>query len=160
MTQPSTRRLPARMATLAALALGTAVLLAAPASQATIYEWTLNGNKYATDRPPPPGAKLIRVRQTESRRPAEESDLSTPPPAAPSAARGSSSDVQQVQQDVAKAQTERCKKAKQRYESYVVAQRLYRPAQPGQQPEYLSDAELAEARVSAKREMDTSCAGQ
>ena len=53
-------------------------LLAPVAVAGTIYEWTLNGQKFASDRPPPPGAKLIRVQQDRASQPAAKP---TPKPA-------------------------------------------------------------------------------
>ena len=149
------RKLPLALGAL--FALGN--LLGAPvAAGGTIYEWTLNGQKYATDRPPPPGAKLVRVTQ-------ERSGPSNPP-AAPRPATGAStapapdleSTARQVAQDVAKVQSDRCAEARQRYTNYLQAQRLFKPG-PNNERQYLTDAELSAARVNAQREMDQACQG-
>ena len=61
------RQLLAASVTAVALLLTAGGALLAPAAVAsTIYEWTMNGQKFASDRPPPPGAKLIRVQQEHS----------------------------------------------------------------------------------------------
>lgn len=137
------------------LALGT--LLGMPVAHGgTIYEWTLNGQKYATDRPPPPGAKLIRVTQDR---------VTTPAPAPaprPTAAAGAAppaeleATARQVAQDVAKVRNDRCAEARERYNNYLQAQRLFKPG-PNNERQYLTDAELSAARVNAKREMDQAC---
>lgn len=141
-------------------------LLASPAVAGTIYEWTLNGQKYASDRPPPPGAKLIRVQQDRATaRPAP------PAPPAPSQAvagangaaaplpAGDAAAARQVQQDLAKVQGDRCTETRERYNTYLQAQRLFKPG-PNNERQYLTDAELAAARVNAKREMDAACKAQ
>ena len=56
----------------------------------------------------------------------------------------------------AKARAENCKKATERYNSYVTSQRLFRTGPNGQR-QYLTDAELSLARVSAKKDMDQFC---
>jgi hypothetical protein len=138
---------------------GGAMLLAAPALAGTIYEWTLNGQKYASDRPPPPGAKLIRVQQDRP----QQATRPTPPPAngATNAATaalpaGDAAAARQVQQDLAKLQGDRCAETRERYNTYLQAQRLFKPG-PNNERQYLTDAELSAARVNAKREMDAAC---
>ncbi len=49
-----------------------------------------------------------------------------------------------------------CEKAKQRYESYSQAHRLYSPAADGERV-YLSDAEIDQARLEAKQAVDEWC---
>ncbi len=146
------------LASVALVLAAGSVLLAAPALAGTIYEWTLNGQKYASDRPPPPGAKLIRVQQDRGQPAARP----TPPPATAGAngaalqPAGDAAAARQVQQDLAKVQTDRCTETRERYNTYLQAQRLFKPG-PNNERQYLTDAELAAARVNAKREMDTAC---
>jgi hypothetical protein len=64
-----------------------------------------------------------------------------------------------VAQDLANSRTERCKKAREIYEQRINSQRLYRPGKDGER-EYLSEAELAQARVDARKEMDSICGPQ
>jgi len=143
----------------AAMLVGIVVLPAAPALAGTIYEWTLNGQKYASDRPPPPGAKLIRVQQDRAQaarptppRPAQNTNGAAPAGATPADA----ATARQVQQDLAKVQTDRCTETRERYNTYLQAQRLFKPG-PNNERQYLTDAELSAARVNAKREMDAAC---
>lgn len=149
-----------RLAIAATLLLtGGATLLAAPAVAGTIYEWTLNGQKYASDRPPPPGAKLIRVQQD---RPQQTTRAATPPAngatngATAALPAGDAAAARQVQQDLAKMQGDRCAETRERYNTYLQAQRLFKPG-PNNERQYLTDAELSAARVNAKREMDAAC---
>jgi len=138
-------------------------LLAPTAVASTIYEWTLNGQKFASDRPPPPGAKLIRVQQDHNSRTAAKP---APQPAAAAAnsaaavnAANDAAIARQVQQDLNKTQSDLCNDARERYQSYLTAQRLFKPG-PNQERQYLTDAELTSVRVNAKRDMDTACKSQ
>ena len=141
-----------------AMLFGGAVLPATPVMANTIYEWTLNGQKYASDRPPPPGAKLIRVQQdrTQTARPSAPQPQNTNVAAPASATPADAATARQVQQDLAKVQTDRCAETRERYNTYLQAQRLFKPG-PNNERQYLTDAELSEARINAKREMDAAC---
>jgi hypothetical protein len=158
------RPLVAASVTSVALLLTAGGALLAPAAVAsTIYEWTLNGQKFASDRPPPPGAKLIRVQQDHN------SGTAAKPAAQPAAAAANSAaavnaandaaTARQVQQDLNKTQSDLCNDARERYQSYLTAQRLFKPG-PNQERQYLTDAELTSVRVNAKRDMDTACKPQ
>ena len=147
--------------TLAIALLGFGSLLVSPAGLGgTIYEWTLNGQKYATDRPPPPGAKVIRVTQGRAGATAPAQRPATAAASANTATGPASDDAARtVAQDLAKVQTDQCAEARERYNTYLQAQRLFKPG-PNNERQYLTDAELAEARVNAKRAMDTACAAR
>jgi hypothetical protein len=158
------RPLVAASVTAVALLLTAGGALLAPAAVAsTIYEWTLNGQKFASDRPPPPGAKLIRVQQEHSSQPATKPAPQSAAAAANSAAAVNAANdaatARQVQQDLNKTQSDRCNDARERYQSYLTAQRLFKPG-PNQERQYLTDAELTTVRVNAKRDMDTACKSQ
>lgn len=60
----------------------------------------------------------------------------------------------------AEDRAKRCTEARQRYESYMNARRLYAPGDAEGDRRYLSDAEIDEARANAKRTMDEFCSGQ
>ena len=51
---------------------------------------------------------------------------------------------------------EQCKKARERFDTYTMSQRLFEE-QPGGERRYLSDAEIDAARASAKASMDVLC---
>ena len=61
-----------------------------------------------------------------------------------------------VQKDLASTRAEQCKKAQDEYKTAIESRRLYRMGKNGER-EYLSDAELSEARVNAKKAVDSSC---
>ena len=158
------RPLVAASVTSVALLLTAGGALLAPAAVAgTIYEWTLNGQKFASDRPPPPGAKLIRVQQDRATPPAAKATPQPATAAANSAAAASAADdaatARQVQKDLNKTQADLCNDARERYQTYLTAQRLFKPG-PDKERQYLTDAELTTVRVNAKRDMDTACKSQ
>lgn len=61
-----------------------------------------------------------------------------------------------VQKDVANAKVKQCKEAQDRYQRYVESRRLFRETKDGKR-EYLTDQQLADARVKAKQAVDESC---
>jgi len=99
-----------------------------------------NQGKECSDRPWP-GAITVHTPN-----PGEPQPASTPAEAQRSA----------VQKDVAATRAEQCKAAKEKYEKSIEARRLYRLGKDGER-EYLSDAEVDEARLAAKQELDTAC---
>jgi hypothetical protein len=67
--------------------------------------------------------------------------------------------AEQVAKDLEATRLERCKQARTAYESTINSRRLYRDKDGGQR-EYLSDAESAQARVDARKQMDAICGPQ
>ncbi|MSQ91417.1 MAG: DUF4124 domain-containing protein [Gammaproteobacteria bacterium] len=61
-----------------------------------------------------------------------------------------------VQKDVSNAKAKQCKEAQERYQRYVESRRLFRDTPDGKR-EYLTDKQLAEARVHAKQSVDEYC---
>lgn len=64
-----------------------------------------------------------------------------------------------VAKDLEASRAERCKKARDLYQTSINSQRLYRPAADGKR-EYLSDAELAQQRIEAAKAVETICGPQ
>jgi len=64
--------------------------------------------------------------------------------------------VNAVQQDVSRSREEQCKKAQEQYKTAVESQRLYRVGKDGER-EYLTDVELTEARVNARKAVNELC---
>jgi len=134
--------------------------LATVAAAETVYKWVDTGGQvHYTDRPPTEsGAKLIGVFDRalileedeeaviESSPPAEEEPAGSTP-ASTSAA---------VERDVQQARSAQCKQAQERYKNYVESQRLFRQTPDGKR-EYLSDAELSQARIDARKAVDELC---
>ncbi len=142
--------------------------LALTASAGTVYKWVdTQGQVHYTDRPPSAAdARVIAVYEEHSgeAEPTADSPPGDEPPADAEGADDASpaaetpptrEQVAAVQQDVAKLRAERCKKAQDRYKSYVESQRLYR-MKDGKR-EYLTEAELTAARANAKRDVDENC---
>lgn len=139
-------------------------LCASPPAEANVYKWKdVQGRVHYTDKPPPPDGTLISIEPTWYAR-----RDGAPPPAraaAPSSATAPDASTpaadaalrNAVQSDVANVRTEQCKKAQERYQNYVVSRRLFKEGEKGERI-YLTDAELTEARLNAKREMDETCA--
>ncbi len=63
---------------------------------------------------------------------------------------------QAVNKDVAAKRAEDCKAAKEKYQQTIDAHRIYKVNKAGER-EYLSDAELDQARLNARTQMDRSC---
>jgi Domain of unknown function (DUF4124) len=55
------------------------------------------------------------------------------------------------------AKARRCEEARQRYESYMIAQRLYEPGATEDERRYLTDAEIDDARAKAQQLMNEFC---
>jgi len=64
-----------------------------------------------------------------------------------------------VAKDLEASRAERCKKAREVYQTSINSQRLYRPAADGKR-EYLSDAELAQQRIDSAKAVETICGPQ
>ena len=63
-----------------------------------------------------------------------------------------------VAKDLEATRTERCKNARAEYDRSINARRLYR--ENGGERQYLSDAEIAQARVDARKAVDSICGPQ
>lgn len=61
-----------------------------------------------------------------------------------------------VDKDVANKRADDCKQAKEKYEEAITAHRIYKLGKDGER-QYLSDAELDQARFNARQQMERSC---
>jgi hypothetical protein len=61
-----------------------------------------------------------------------------------------------VQEDLTKKRAEQCKEATERYDRSIAARRLYRDGKNGERI-WLTDAEIEQARVEARRDRDAVC---
>jgi hypothetical protein len=134
-------------------------------AQAVVYKWAdAQGRIHYSDRPPEGDAKLISVENIYSRPRAggERSQPAAAPTttaATATAAGATPATVQkQVANDVAKANADGCKAARERYDSFVRSRRVYKEGPNGERL-YLSDQELATARIDARKDVDDNCAG-
>lgn len=67
--------------------------------------------------------------------------------------------AEQVSKDLETTRAERCKKARADYDTSINSRRMYREKEGGER-EYLNDAELAQARVDARKSVDAICGPQ
>jgi hypothetical protein len=70
------------------------------------------------------------------------------------------SDAKKARELTAEDRAKRCIEARQRYESVMSARRLYSPGATEGERNYLSDAEIDQARANAKQAMDELCRDQ
>jgi hypothetical protein len=139
---------------------------AAAHAQSEVWGWQDAQGKWHYSDVPVQGAKLIKKSTRSTQAPGAPGaagagsaggtaaalaagDAASTRLAAEAAARG-------VQADLDKSRAEQCKQASERYDKMIAARRLYKETAPGQRA-YLSDAELAQARVDARRERDEAC---
>jgi len=141
------------------------------ASADNYYKWSDDhGQIHYSDLPPSqPGAKILGIFNKESSVIDEETgddqgdnaDNDNGPTVLPSGNDTSEPPVDNeamaaVQKDVSNAKAKQCKEAQDRYQRYVESRRLFRETKDGKR-EYLTDQQLAEARVHAKQAVDESC---
>jgi hypothetical protein len=118
-----------------------------------------NQGRDCSDRPSP-NATVVHINSTPTSvaNDSAPADTSAKPPT-PSSADARLKDNatrQAVQKDVAVNRAEQCKQAQDKYQKAVAARRVYRLNKAGER-EYLSDAEMEQARVDAKLEVDRTC---
>ncbi len=134
----------------------------------TVYKWVdSRGQIYYTDLPPTQAdAKVLGIYHQESDvldegEEGDEGDGGEEPSTPTSDNESTEPTVDRqamaaVQADVANEKGKQCKEAQERYQRYVESRRLFRETADGQR-EYLTDEELAEARVRAKQSVDEYC---
>ncbi|HET8692936.1 MAG TPA: DUF4124 domain-containing protein [Steroidobacteraceae bacterium] len=143
--------------------------VAAVATAETVYKWVDSGGQiHYTDLPPRQGdARILGVYQQEAGTVDEEAggvteegsdDSAGSPPEQPTTPEPPPSEAAEraAAADAAKAKVEQCKKAQDRYETYLNSRRLFRETPDGKR-EYLTDKELSDARARAKQAVDDYC---
>lgn len=141
----------------------TASLLLSVQAQADVYKYTdEKGNIHYTDKPVTLPAERLNVQSKRTdlvelqARQAEEQERMNAANQARQQTSEQNADRRQAAELSATAKAEQCKKARERYDSYMNSQRLYEQLPDGER-RYLSDAELDAARASAKASMDVLC---
>jgi hypothetical protein len=144
-----------------------ASFIAMTAQAGNVYKYVdAHGNTLYTDKPIP-GAILVSTGETKP--PEAKSQSYAAQQAAQNAnlaasnqriadSQSDSRAAADVAKDLAASRAERCKQARSNYDKSINSLRLYR--EKDGQREYLSDAELAQARVDAKKQVDTICGPQ
>ena len=155
---------------LVAAAATFAFAFAASLAQADVWRWKDAQNKWHYSDVPVEGAELIKstVRlptlQSGAPEPSADGGQNAAPPVDRVAANGAAAadrvateaTARQVQQDITRKRAEQCKEATSRYEKSIASRRLYREGKNGDRV-YLTEAELAQARVDARTDRDTAC---
>jgi hypothetical protein len=147
---------------LRSLAFCAALMLSAVAS-AAVYKWVdAEGNVHYSDLPPSDKAQIVdiisrptnrervaaRVASTEQQRQGASQDEAKQ--------KADQATQQAVNADVAKSRAKQCEEAKERYRIAVDSHKLYKQGKNGER-EYLNDAELSQARLDARRNLEESC---
>lgn len=144
---------------LAALTLAVVAVTA----QADVYKFVdEQGRVQYTDKPQTLPAERLNVRSQKSdpaatqARAEEERKRLEASNRARQTGSANAADQRDAAELNAKDRAERCTKARERYDNYMMSQRLYEPLPDGGR-RYLTDAELDTARASAKATMDELC---
>jgi hypothetical protein len=150
------------------IAVITGVLACASAQAGDVYKYVdAQGRTMYTDKPMP-GAERV---STGSQRPPEVAAQSYAAQQAASNrtlantnqriadAKTDSRIAANVAKDLEATRAERCKQARTAYQSSITTRRMYRDSPDGQRV-YLNDAELAQQRVDAAKQVEAICGPQ
>lgn len=145
----------------------TLLLAAAGAQAGEVYKTTdAQGRPIYTDKPPTLPAQKLGVQSTstdaaevQKRYDAQMKQYGAAQQAQADAAK-KAADARQATEMTAEDRAKRCIEARQRYESYMNARRLYEPGAAEGDRRYLDSAEIDAARANAKQAMDDLCRGQ
>ena len=137
--------------------------LAAGTAIADVYKYKdEKGNIQYTDKPPSLPAERLNVQsqRTDVVAAQERAQAASQSSAASAASRAAASNSRAEQKAAeelsAKDKTDRCIKARERYDRYMNSPKLYEQDEKGER-RYLDSAELDAARASAKASMDVMC---
>lgn len=145
----------------------TLLLAAAGAWAGEVYKTTdAQGRPVYTDKPPSLPAERLNVQsattdvvEVQKRYEAQMKQYGGAEQAAGDAAR-KAADARKAREITAEDRARRCIEARQRYESYMNARRLYEPGASEGERRYLDSGEIDAARANAKQAMDELCSGQ
>jgi hypothetical protein len=142
------------------LAFCAALTLSAVAA-AAVYKWVdAEGRVHYSDRPPSDEAQIVNIvsRPTNRERMAARSSTEQKQrdTAGQDQAKQQKADQAAVNSDVAKSRAKQCEEAKERYRIAVDSHKLFKQGKNGER-EYLSDSELSQARLDARRNLEESC---
>jgi hypothetical protein len=151
----------------ALLTAATLLLAAAGAHAGEVYKTTdAQGRPVYTDKPPSLPAERLNVQsastdvvEVQKRYESQMKQYGAEDQAEGDAAK-KAADTRKAQEMTAEDRARRCIEARQRYESYMNARRLYEPGSSEGERRYLDSAEIDAARANAKQAMDDLCSGQ
>ncbi|HEX9773408.1 MAG TPA: DUF4124 domain-containing protein [Steroidobacteraceae bacterium] len=148
------------------LTLLVAMLVAGGAQASDVYKTTdPKGQPVYTDRPATLPAQRVDVRTQSTdevdvqQRYDEQMKSYAEADKARTAKATDAADAAKAADLSATAKARRCEEARQRYESYMNARRLYEPGADESERRYLSDAEIDDAREKAMKVMNEFCSG-
>lgn len=146
--------------------LALALLLAAGAQAGDVYVTKdAQGHPIYTDTPATIPAQKVGIASastdpaTVQKRYADQMKQYAAEDASASKAAAGADDPAKAKQLSAEDKAKRCAEARQRYQSYMDAHRLYEDGPDGQR-RYLTSEEIDASRASAKQVMDQFCSGQ
>jgi len=146
--------------------LALALLLAAGAQAGDVYVTKdAQGRPIYTDTPATIPAQKVGIASTSTdpatvqKRYADQMKQYATDDASASKAAAGADDPAKAKQLSAEDKAKRCADARQRYQSYMDAHRLYEDGPDGQR-RYLTSEEIDASRASAKQVMDQFCSGQ
>jgi hypothetical protein len=150
----------------ALLTAATLLLAAAVAHAGEVYKTTdAQGRPVYTDKPPSLPAERLSVQsaptdvvEVQKRYESQMKQYGAADKAEADAAK-KAADARKAQEMTAEDRAKRCVEARQRYESYMNARRLYEPGAAEGERRYLDSVEIDAARASAKQAMDELCSG-
>jgi hypothetical protein len=132
-------------------------------ASADVYKWVdTQGRVHYSDRPDVEGAERVAVASRRSnpetiveRTDAENAQRQQAATQTADQQREQAT-TQAVEKDLAKTRETQCKDAKEQYRVAIESQKLYRIGKDGER-QYLTSAEIDEARMNARRAMDELC---
>jgi hypothetical protein len=147
------------------LTLLVAMLVAAGATQASdVFKTTdSSGRPVYTDRPATLPAERLDVRSNTTdkvevqQRYDEQMKTYSEADKAQTAKPAENTDLTQAKEASAAAKVRRCEEARQRYEQYMNARRLYEPGETENDRRYLNSEEIDKARENALQTMNQFC---
>jgi hypothetical protein len=145
----------------------TLLFAVAGAHAGEVYKTTdAQGRPVYTDKPPSLPAERLKVQsattdvvEVQKRYDAQMKQYGAADEATAEAAK-KAADARKAQEMTAEDRAKRCIEARQRYESYMNARRLYEPGTSEGERRYLDSAEIDAARANAKQSMDELCGGK
>jgi hypothetical protein len=151
----------------ALVVVATLLMAAAGTHAGEVYKSTdAQGRPIYTDKPPTLPAQRLNVQsattdvlEVQQRYEAEMKQYGAADQAAADATK-KAADARKAQEMTAEDRAKRCIEARQRYESYMNARRLYEPGSTEGERRYLDSAEIDAARANAKQTMDELCGGR
>jgi len=132
-------------------------LVTAGASAADVYRWVdADGNVTYSDRPQNDRAERVPVLAPRAASRPAALPAQPQPAAAPSVQEPAQPEPQQAAEPTPEQRARNCEVARERVTRYAEARRLYRTTADGER-QYLSDAEIDEARARAAADVEAWC---